>query len=124
MDENAISRLMFVCGKARRFPTVIVTADKMAMVNDQSRAIGTVASGKIAKNKRISTAKPAAFDAVDKNPATGVGEPSYTSGAQKWNGTNETLKPIPTRIKARTPSAPNKEKPPDLIMTSRLPASL
>src|SRR6266496_2323956 len=112
MDEKAIRRLTLVCGKASRFPTVIVTAARIAMVIDQSRAIGTVASGKIAKNKRISTAKPAAFDAVDKNPATGVGEPSYTSGAQKWNGTRETLKPIPTRIRANTPKAPSNDKLP------------
>ena len=46
---------------------------------------------KATKNKRRRTAKPAAFDAVDKKPATGVGAPSYTSGAQKWNGTSEAL---------------------------------
>src|SRR3990172_8842527 len=53
-------------------------------------------SGKATAITRINAAKPAALEAVDRNPATGVGAPWYTSGAQKWNGTAETLKPNPT----------------------------
>src|SRR5829696_569614 len=94
----------------------MVTAARIAIPIDQSRAISTAGSGKMAKNRRINTAKPAAFDAVDKNPATGVGEPSYTSGAQKWNGTIETLNPRPTRTKASTPNADNSERLPDVNM--------
>jgi hypothetical protein len=47
------------------------------------------------------TAKPAAFEAVDKNPATGVGAPSYTSGAQKWKGNAEILKLKPTNTSSK-----------------------
>ena len=43
----------------------------------------------------ISATKPPAFDATDRNAVTGVGEPSYVSGAQKWNGTALTLKANP-----------------------------
>ena len=49
-------------------------------------------------------ANPAAFDATDRNAATGTGEPSYVSGAQKWNGTADTLKPNPTMISKIAPS--------------------
>src|SRR5512138_1058215 len=101
MEEKAIRRLRLVCGSASRFPTVMVNADRMASTRVQEAA----RSGKATKNRRTSTAKPAAFEAVDRNPATGVGAPSYTSGAQKWNGTTETLKPIPTKINPSTPKA-------------------
>jgi hypothetical protein len=57
-------------------------------------------------NMRLSNpANPAALDATDRNAATGIGEPSYVSGAQKWNGTADTLKPNPammSRIDANT----------------------
>src|SRR5512144_1355644 len=62
------------------------------LVNSQ----GSCSLGNTATSTRSSTAKPAAFEAVERKPATGVGAPSYTSGAQKWNGTAETLKPKPT----------------------------
>ena len=42
--------------------------------------------------------KPAAFDATEKNAVTGVGAPSYVSGAHWWNGTAEILKPKPQRM--------------------------
>src|SRR6476659_6354209 len=99
MEENAIRRLILVCGRESKLPTVIVTADRTASEGTQSRA-RSVLAGKATKNKRTSTAKPAAFEAVDKNPDTGVGAPSYTSGAQKWNGPMDTLNPIPTRTSA------------------------
>ncbi len=38
------------------------------------------------------------------NPVTGVGEPSYTSGAHMWNGTAATLKAMPISSRPR-PSA-------------------
>ena len=74
--------------------------------------------GNATKNKRTITAKPAAFDAVDRKPETGVGAPSYTSGAQKWNGTKEILKPRPTSIKASTPEAVRSDKLPALNMVA------
>src|SRR5688572_11045740 len=72
--------------------------------------------GKATKNKRTSTANPAAFEAVERKPAIGVGAPSYTSGAQKWNGTMDTLKPIPTRISANTANAAGNDNSPTLNM--------
>src|SRR3954451_18044060 len=44
----------------------------------------------------ISATKPPAFDPTDRNAVTGVGAPSYVSGAQKWNGTALTLNANPT----------------------------
>src|SRR5687767_3313842 len=112
MEENASRRLMFVCGNASKLPTVIVTAARTANTAVQEEA----RSGNATMNRRTSTANPAAFEAVDKNPATGVGEPSYTSGAQKWKGTMETLKPIPTRISARTLKAVTRDRFPAVNM--------
>src|SRR6266498_3087502 len=51
-----------------------------------------------------SPANPAAFDGTDRNAATGIGAPSYVSGAQKWNGTLDTLNANPattSRMAAR-----------------------
>src|SRR5512137_526355 len=62
--------------------------------------------GNATKIRRRSTANPAALEAVDKKPATGVGAPSYTSGAQKWKGTAEILKPNPTRMSSKLPISP------------------
>src|SRR5512144_1945984 len=115
MEENASRRLILVCGKASKLPIVIVTADRMASTSVQDAA----KLGNATKNKRTSTANPAAFEAVDKNPATGVGAPSYTSGAQKWNGTMDTLKPIPTRIRASTPKATTRGRLPAWSLPAR-----
>src|ERR1700716_28651 len=41
--------------------------------------------------------KPPAFDATERKAVTGVGAPSYVSGAQKWKGTALVLKANPTR---------------------------
>ena len=54
---------------------------------------------------RTSTAKPAALEAVETKAVIGVGAPSYTSGAQKWNGTIETLKPKPTSTRISAPAS-------------------
>src|SRR5262245_53166670 len=43
--------------------------------------------------------KPPAFDETDRNAVTGVGAPSYVSGAQKWKGTALTLNANPTRVR-------------------------
>src|SRR5512138_1562280 len=115
MEENASRRLRLVCGRASRLPTVIVIAATMARASVQDGA----KSGNATKNRRINTAKPAAFEAVDRNPATGVGAPSYTSGAQKRNGTTDTLKPIPTRIRANTPKAMTGDRLPAASLPAR-----
>ena len=49
---------------------------------------------------RRKTAKAAALGPAERNAATGVGAPWYTSGAQIWKGAAETLKPRPTNIRA------------------------
>ena len=53
---------------------------------------------------RMSIANDAAFDPTERNAVTGVGAPSYTSGAHMWNGTAAILKPMPapTRTTAST----------------------
>ena len=53
---------------------------------------------------RTSMANDAAFDPTERNAVTGVGAPSYTSGAHMWNGTAAILKPMPaaTRTTAST----------------------
>src|SRR5439155_20949739 len=50
-------------------------------------------------------AKPAAFDAVARNAATGTGAPSYVSGAQNWNGTALTLNANPATMNRIAASA-------------------
>ena len=79
----------------------MVRAARTARIKLQS----VLTSGNTAVNKRMSTANPAALDAVDRKPATGVGAPSYTSGAQKWNGKSETLKANPASTRKVTPTA-------------------
>src|SRR5579859_1008765 len=54
----------------------------------------------MANTTRSKTAKAAALGAVDMNPTTGAGAPSYTSGVHTWNGAAATLKPRPTNISA------------------------
>src|ERR1700690_109597 len=99
MEEYASILLRFFCGNANKFPTVIVTAESTAKTVIQS----IVKSWNTTRNKRAITAKPAALEAVERKPETGVGAPSYTSGAQKWNGTIETLNPRPTIRRMITP---------------------
>src|SRR5882724_1181355 len=50
-------------------------------------------SSTFSKIKKLATFEPVAINAV-----TGVGAPSYASGAHKWNGTTATLNPNPTRV--------------------------
>ncbi len=50
---------------------------------------------------RNSAANAAALTPVAMNAVTGVGAPSYTSGAQAWNGTAATLKANPTSSSAK-----------------------
>src|SRR5204863_9733874 len=70
---------------------VIVRTDRTAKMGAQKSARGANATN----ISRSSPAKPAALDATDRNAATGTGAPSYVSGAQKWNGTLDTLKAKP-----------------------------
>ena len=43
----------------------------------------------------MTTANAAAFDPTERNAATGVGAPWYTSGTHIWKGTTAILKPNP-----------------------------
>src|SRR5437899_4408637 len=70
--------------------------ESAAVTQMSQRRPGALASNII----RSSTANTAAFGAVDMNPTTGDGAPSYTSGVQTWNGAAATLKPSPTNINA------------------------
>src|SRR5439155_26714088 len=82
MLEYASSRTTCRCCSATRFPTNIVNSDTMAKIGAQK-----VASGRKATNISCrSPANPAAFEATDRQAATGTGAPSYVSGAQHWNG--------------------------------------
>ena len=73
-----------------------------------------MADGNASISTRTNAANAAALTPVAMNPVTGVGEPSYTSGAHMWNGTAATLNPNPM---IRSPS------PSDAIRPSGLPAS-
>ena len=55
---------------------------------------------------RTSRHSAAILGATAKNEVTGVGAPSYTSGAHMWNGTAETLKHRPASTKTRPAMMP------------------
>ena len=86
---------------AVRFPTVIERTERIATRSTQrsprtashvpAAAITPVASKNVTFRNRISIANPPAFDATARNAVIVIGAPSYTSGAQKWNGTAEIL---------------------------------
>src|SRR6187402_1139435 len=83
IDEYASMRTMFVWRSAARLPSVIESA-----ASTHSTGCHESLDGKNPKRTIVSSAtKPPAFDDTDRNAVTGVGAPSYVSGAQKWNGT-------------------------------------
>src|SRR6476620_9388023 len=100
MDEDASIRLMLDCVNAAIFPAVIVTIDNAS----KSRRQSVFRDGSPSRKIRSSIANDAAFEPTDRNAVTGVGAPSYTSGAHMWNGTAAILNPTPatTRITAST----------------------
>jgi hypothetical protein len=96
---------------AAKLPSVIVTTANTWNNNIQS--MPTPSSGNATVNTRNISAKPAAFDADERNAVTGAGAPSYASGAQNWNGTLAVLNAnppatinTPTAAIPETPSAP------------------
>src|SRR6266545_3673068 len=100
MLEYAKRRTTCRCWRATRLPIVIVATDSTANTGAQNSKRGAKATNMSCRRP----ANPAAFDATDRKAATGIGDPSYVSGAQNWNGTAETLKanPVTTnRIAAR-----------------------
>src|SRR5512143_2629261 len=112
MEEYASIRLILDCARASRLPTVMLRTANTAAIIVQDPA----KSGKATAKSRRNTAKPAAFDAVERKPAIGVGAPVYTSGAQKWNGTADILKPSPTTIRKITPRISTGVFAPDTII--------
>src|SRR6476469_1560234 len=84
-------RFRLDCVNAAIFPAVIVTIASASNSSRQSVFIDGSPSRKI----RSSIANDAAFDPTDRNAVTGVGAPSYTSGAHMWNGTAAILNPMP-----------------------------
>ena len=85
---------------AAMFPTVIVTTASTMKKSAHSSPSDGIPTTKI----RSSIANDAALDPTDRNAVTGVGAPSYTSGAHMWNGTAAILNPMPApmRITAST----------------------
>ena len=82
---------MFFCGMASRLPSVMVRALMTASMMPQSwlREVGWM---KPVTRKRSRMLKPAILLAVERYSVTGVGAPSYTSGAHMWKGTAAILK--------------------------------
>src|SRR5262245_29609013 len=78
----------------------MVTAASTATRSEKLRVQSTetaLGARKTPSTKRTSTPKPAALLATASSVVTGVGEPSYTSGAQKWKGKAAILKPRPAK---------------------------
>src|SRR4029077_5234337 len=96
MVEQDSRGFMFVWVRAAMLPTVIVSTETIMRTCGQSmvpaRSQAPVPStAMLPKTKRSMIAKPAALGATDRNAVTGVGAPWYTSGHQKWNGTEAVL---------------------------------
>ena len=77
----------------------MLSADMMAKIGDHQEDT----SEKQVENKRRKAANAAVLTTVDMNAVNGVGEPSYTSGAQKWNGAAATLNARPAVIMSTPP---------------------
>ena len=54
----------------------------------------------------MTTANADAFEATDRNAASGVGEPSYTSGTHMCQGTTAILKAKPATMSVSASSTP------------------
>src|SRR5262245_32871300 len=87
--------MAFVCRSAARLPSVIDTAASTQMIGSHESPDGKKPRRTIV---RIAT-NPPAFDATERKAVTGVGEPSYVSGAQKWKGTALILNAKPTSVR-------------------------
>src|SRR3989304_1769009 len=85
---------------ATRLPSVIETAAASART-----PASCPPEGSISAPSRASPATAATFDAVATNAATPWLAPSYTSGAQKWNGNSASLNRKPAEKIAPPTSA-------------------
>src|SRR5262245_24703985 len=94
---------MLVWRRAITLPTVIGRADS----THTSGPYTSPGVGKAMKITAIRAKNPAAFADTDRKAVTGVGAPSYVSGAQVWNGTADTLNANPATMNATaTTSSP------------------
>src|SRR5437764_10143134 len=98
-DEYASMRTMFVCRNATRLPRVIDAAARIQSTGHHAEAAEPLGPRKPKYTMLISATKPPAFDATERNAVTGVGAPSYVSGAQKWNGTALILNAKPAIVR-------------------------
>src|SRR5271169_1727619 len=89
-------RLMLVCCRAAKLPTIMVASAQPQIIGSQRLPMVPNA----VKYTRSRIAKAAALGPTERNAATGAGAPWYTSGAQIWNGAAEILNPNPTNINA------------------------
>src|ERR1035441_7074882 len=96
MELYASMRFTLVCMSAAKFPTVMESSAAIQTSGCQAAPIGPNAVRKI----RRKTANAAALGPAERNAATGVGAPWYTSGAQTWKGAADALNPSPTNISA------------------------
>src|SRR4051794_18535716 len=104
IDEYASMRLMLSWRTAVMLPTVIVIAAITTIgLAQPSVPNGTTSPPSAIPNTRIIAATAAALTAAAMKPVTGVGAPSYASGAHMWNGTAATLKP--NAITSKNPPA-------------------
>src|SRR6185503_4097259 len=100
IDEYASMRLMLSWRTAVMLPTVIVMAAITTTgLAQPSVPYGNTSPPSATPNTRIIAATAAALTAAAMNAVTGVGAPSYASGAHMWNGTAATLKPNATTIR-------------------------
>src|SRR5262245_37109585 len=99
-------RFMFVCTSASKFPTNTVAIASADSTGIQIGLSTSSAAPKPFNTNRNNAPNAAAFTPTAMNPVTGVGAPSYTSGAHMWNGTAATLNPNPTTTNTN-PTASN-----------------
>src|SRR5438552_588545 len=103
MLEYANSRFTLRCVIATQLPNTMLNAAMTASSIVQPEAKwpqnaepsnpANPTKSTFSKTKKLATFEPVAIKAV-----TGVGAPSYASGAHKWNGTTATLNPNPTMV--------------------------
>jgi hypothetical protein len=93
------NRFTFVCTKAPKAPKTI-EPDAANRKKGCQKKRKTFAPNK--KNKtRAKKEKTPSFTTVEKKKVTGVKTPSYTSGAQAWQGKIESLNQKPKKIKIK-----------------------
>ena len=111
-------RLTFDWAMATTLPTVMLRTASPHMRTAQSGCTRLQA-----RSTRRRAANAPALEPVAMKAATDVGAPSYTSEAHMWKGTEEILKPKPTRRRAKPITSIGSRPPPadtTAAMRSRL----